>query len=162
MYSTYEFQMSTQDCKIMNRGTNLRLECVHMIPNEHRKTSKTHVLILFISRRVTRASVISLTLVRYLSRNHLVRNFAKDFRKLKTPTWPKHLLSPMEWLGATWLLIRWRSKRRVVECNGKQGGVPTEGWGGGRSLRIRPSSYRKVKPRGAEVEKESNNAVLPV
>lgn len=28
----------------------------------------------------------------------------------------------MEWLGATWLLVRWRSTRRVVECNGKQGG----------------------------------------
>jgi len=49
MYSTYVFQVSTQIEKPTHRGADLRLERVHMIPNEHRKTRKTYVLKMSIS-----------------------------------------------------------------------------------------------------------------
>ena len=85
--------------------------------------------------------------ITYVSTIPKSKPLGKKFRqgvlgKLKTLTWPKYLLSPMEWLGATWFLAPWRSKRRFVEC--------PRGGGGGRSSRIRPGSYDKVKSRGAE------------
>jgi len=54
-----------------------------MIPNEHGKTRKTHVLITFVNRWVSREFAVIPTLVRYLRRNDLVRNFAKAFRETK-------------------------------------------------------------------------------
>lgn len=93
--------MSMQ-AEIINRRSNLRWERIYMIPNEHSKTRKTHVLLTVISRWVPRTFAVSPTLVRYLSRNYLVRNFGKGFQKL---TSPKDLLSPMEWLGPPWLFV---------------------------------------------------------
>ena len=146
------FQMSTQNWKITNRGTNLRLKCVYMIPNEHRKTGETHVLIMFISCWVPRAFAVSPTFVRYLSQNYLVRNFAIEFRR-------SH--------GRNIVYYRWNGlvRHHGSLCPGvrnvyfpsvmkNKAGLQARGGGGGRSLRIWLSSYRKVKSRGAEEDKE--------
>ena len=54
----------------------------------------------------------------------------------------------MGWLGATWFLIHWRSKLRCVECNGKQGGVTTDGW----ARRGKLTKPAKELPQGVEEE----------
>ena len=153
------FQMSTQNWKITNRGTNLRLECVHMIPNEHRKTRKTHVLITFISCWVPRAFAVSLTLVRYLSRNHLVRNFGKGFRGSWRHSHRRNVFyhgwDGLVRHGSSYTGVRSFDVSSVME--NKAGSQPMGGRGEG-SLRNRPRSYHK------ELKKrtKSSNAASPV
>ena len=94
---------------------------------------------------------VSPTFVRYLSQNYLVRNFAIEFRRSHGRNIVYHRWNGLVRHGSLCPGVRNVNLSSVMK---NKAALQARGGGGGRSLRIWLSSYRKVKSRGAEEDKE--------